>query len=207
MLVSRPARSCLWRFAFYLFRLLDLSMAVFSAELPLNKHANSKTSLTKLTKKTPNPLVYTALRRKQHSESLSEPVLFHKHINVVQILPCPQDCISTSTPFIQIQHQKWSSLLHGGLSSHTVIDLSSTNPCGQTHLMGNGGVKKREIEGYRRREDRDRCSSCSTTPRLAGTYLLGHYSDLDSNSWRGILLHCLCGRGLWVPEDAVYVDL
>lgn len=36
-------------------------------------------------------------------------------------------------------------MLCGGLSSHTVIDLSSTNPCGQTHLRGNRGVKKQEV--------------------------------------------------------------
>lgn len=153
MQVSRPVRSCLWSLLikevllFNPFRLIGVYAtytgvyAVFSAELPSNWHTNGKASPTKLTKKTPNPLVYIALRHKKRSE----PMLFHKHINDVQILQCPQECLSTSTPFIQIQHLKWSSLLCGGLSSHTVIDLSSTNPCGQTHLRGNRGVKKQEV--------------------------------------------------------------
>jgi len=86
-------------------------MQVFSAELHLNKHANSKTNLTKLTKKTPNPPVYTALGCKQRSERRSEPMLFsqaHKRCRSMSTgLPLNSHTIYSNTPAEVEQFAPW----------------------------------------------------------------------------------------------------
>lgn len=118
---------------------------------------------------------------------------------------CPQGCFSTSTPFIQIQHMKCSSLLSSRLS---VIDQSSTNPCAQTHLSGNDGVKR-----WRQKTDRGVQNENSRKISLnlfeligtifTGVWIVERYF-LHRQLWQRVVgdwWGCLCWFSVWSETE------